>query len=217
VSVVDDHTGALAPRLGRPVVRVADADGVVVADHTGALAPRLGRPVVRVADADGAAGALRAGRADAAIVHADLPPEGGVAAARRLAAQGAAVVLVGAAAEPAALAAALRAGARAVVGEADGALLELALVAAREGELLVAPASTLRALLAAGDDPFPALSPRERDVLTQLAAGADPPRVAARLGLAPKTVRHHVRAIRAKLGAPDAATAGRLARDAGLG
>jgi DNA-binding NarL/FixJ family response regulator len=190
---------------------------VVVADHTGVLAARLGRPVVCAADADGAAEAVRAGRADAAIVHGELPPEGGVAAARRLAAQGAAVVLAGAPAEPGALAAALRAGARAVVGEADGALLELALAAARDGELLVAPSSTLHALLAAGDDPFPALSPRERDVLAQLARGADPPRVATRLGLAPKTVRHHVSAILAKLGAADAATAGRLARAAGLG
>jgi DNA-binding NarL/FixJ family response regulator len=190
---------------------------VVIADHTGTLAPRLGRPVVCAADADGAADAVRAGRADAAIVHGDLPPEGGVAAVRRLAMQGAAVVLVSAAAEPAALAASLRAGACAVVGEADGALLELALAAVRDGELLVAPVPTLRALLAAGDDPFPKLSPRERDVLAQLATGADPPRVAVRLGLAPKTVRQHVSAILAKLGAPDAATAGRLARAAGLG
>lgn len=189
------------------------AGGLVVADHTGMLAPWLGRPEACAADADGAVAAVRARRADAVVVHGDLPPEGGVHASRRLARQGAAVVLVGTDAP----AAALRAGARAVVGEADGALLELALAAARDGELLVAPAAAMRSLLTVGDDPFPDLSPRERDVLAQLAAGADPRRAAVRLGLAPKTVRHHVRAILTKLGAPDAATAGRWARGAGLG
>jgi DNA-binding NarL/FixJ family response regulator len=136
-----------------------------------------------------------------------------VAAARPLAALGAAVVLVG----TVDVAAALRAGARAVVGEPDEALLEFALAAACAGELLVAPERNLRALLTAAEDPFPALSPREGEVLAQLAAGADPPRAALRLGLAPKTVRRHVREIVAKLGVPDAATAGRLARAAGLG
>ncbi|MDA0142602.1 response regulator transcription factor, partial [Solirubrobacter deserti] len=134
-----------------------------------------------------------------------------------LAGQGAAVVLVGAAADPSVLAAALRAGARAVTHEVRGEVLELALAAAREGELLVTPASTLRALLSGDAEPFPTLTPRERDVLAQLAAGADPPRIAGRLGLASKTVRRHVRVLLAKLDVPDADSAGRLARAAGLG
>jgi DNA-binding NarL/FixJ family response regulator len=182
--------------------RGAPVEGVVVVDHTGGLAPR----VVHVEDA---ISAVRAGRADVAVVHAELPPEGGVAAARRLAAVGAGVVLVGSVVP----AAALRAGACVVIAEADGPLLELAVEAARRRELLIAPAPAVP--LAA--DPFPQLSPRERDVLEQLAAGAEPPRVAVRLGLAPKTVRRHVREILAKLGAPDTATAGRWARGAGLG
>jgi len=192
---------------------------VVVADHTGRLASRLG-PAVARGDADGAIAAARALNADAAVVHGDLPPEGGVAAAGRLAAQGAAVVLATDAADRAALAAALRAGARAVVDlDADGAMLALALAAARGGQLLVAhsAAPALSVLLEAGDDPFPQLSPRERDVLAQLATGADPARLATRLGLAPKTVRHHVSAIVAKLGVPDVAAAARLARSAGVG
>lgn len=188
--------------------------GVLVADHTGTLAPRFG---VRATDVDGAVAAVRAGQADAALVHAGLPPEGGVAAVRRLAALGVAVVVVGVPAQPAAVAAALRAGARAVLAEPDPTLLELALAAARAGELLVAPAPAVQALLAVADEPFPDLSAREREVLAQLAAGADAPRIAARLGLASKTARHHVRAVLAKLGAPDAATAGRWARSAGLG
>ncbi|MDA0172164.1 helix-turn-helix transcriptional regulator [Solirubrobacter taibaiensis] len=188
---------------------------VLVADHTGTLAALVGRPVTAAVDADGAADALRAGGADAAVVHAQLPPEGGVAATRRLASQGAAVVLVDADSET--VAAALRAGARAVLGRADGALLELALAAACDGAVFVAPATGLRALAAAGDEPFPALSARERDVLIHLAKGAPPPQVAVRLGLAPKTVRRHVRAILAKLSVPDATSAGRAARAAGLG
>jgi DNA-binding NarL/FixJ family response regulator len=188
---------------------------LLVADHTGTLATLVGRPVIAVADADGAADALRAGGADAAVVHAQLPPEGGVAATRRLASQGAAVILVGV--DPERVAAALRAGARAVLGRADSASLELALAAARDGAVFVAPASALRALAAAGDEPFPALSPRERDVLIHLAKGAAPPQVAVRLGLAPKTARRHVRSILAKLAVPDAASAGRAARAVGFG
>ncbi len=196
--------------------------GLLVADHSGRLASRLERlrPAVVRTDTGGAIAAVRAGAADAAVVHGDLPPEGGVAAALRLAAQGAAVVVATAATEPAALAAGLRAGARAVVGlDADANLLELALAAARDGRLFVASpaAPAVGVLLAAADDPFPQLSRREREVLAQLATGAVPGRLASRLGLAPKTVRHHVGAIVTKLDVADATAAGRLARRAGIG
>ncbi|MDA0136902.1 helix-turn-helix transcriptional regulator [Solirubrobacter deserti] len=188
---------------------------MLVADHTGTLATMVEPGAVLAADADAAVETARARRANVAVVHADLPPEGGVAAVSRLSKLKVAVVLVGAG--PGGPAAALRAGARAVIDTADSGLLELALAAARAGELFVAPAPDLQALLSPGNDPFPGLTPRERDVLAQLAAGADPPRVATRLGLAPKTARRHVRAVLEKVGAPDVATAARLARGAGLG
>jgi DNA-binding CsgD family transcriptional regulator len=46
----------------------------------------------------------------------------------------------------------------------------------------------------------PALSPRENDVLMLLAQGCRDDEIAVRLGLAHQTVRHHVSAVKHKLG-----------------
>jgi DNA-binding NarL/FixJ family response regulator len=109
--------------------------------------------------------------------------------------------------DPARLAAALRVGVRAVVDfDATAAVVTSAVEVAARGGLFIAPAlrPAWEALLAAGThDPFPQLSGREREVLDLLARGAGRRRVAAHLGLSPKTVGHHLVAIRAKLGAVD--------------
>lgn len=69
----------------------------------------------------------------------------------------------------------------------------------------------------AGDDePFPDLTPREREVLTELATGARNHEIAARLGMSAKTVRNHVSAILLKLQVPDRTAAALRARDAGF-
>lgn len=64
---------------------------------------------------------------------------------------------------------------------------------------------------------FPELTPREREVLDQLAAGARNSEIARRLGMTDKTVRNHVSAILAKLGLPDRTAAALRAREGGLG
>jgi DNA-binding NarL/FixJ family response regulator len=64
---------------------------------------------------------------------------------------------------------------------------------------------------------FPDLTPRERDVLDLLAAGARNHEIARRLGLSEKTVRNHVSALLLKLQVPDRTAAAARARDAGLG
>ena len=51
--------------------------------------------------------------------------------------------------------------------------------------------------------PMDLLSPREREVATRFAAGASYKEVALGLGLAPATVRHHLRTVYGKLGVAD--------------
>jgi DNA-binding NarL/FixJ family response regulator len=73
---------------------------------------------------------------------------------------------------------------------------------------------------AAGDrrlDPFPGLTDREREVLDRIARGEDNGRIAARLGISPKTVRNHVSTILDKLMVVDRSQAIVRAREAGLG
>lgn len=65
--------------------------------------------------------------------------------------------------------------------------------------------------------PFAELTPREEQVLDLLATGLGNVAIAARLSVAPKTVRNSVSTILAKLGAEDRAEAVRRARAAGLG
>jgi DNA-binding CsgD family transcriptional regulator len=57
------------------------------------------------------------------------------------------------------------------------------------------------------DEPFPALTPREIEVLTALAAGLANKAVARRLGISPHTVKFHVESLFRKLGAATRAEA----------
>jgi DNA-binding NarL/FixJ family response regulator len=117
-------------------------------------------------------------------------------------------------------------------GEAAARLLRAgaAGVAHRGGE----PAAIARALLAVAlgaavagrgvaqhllqpQDRFPGLTPRERDVLEQLARGATNGQIARTLGLSTKTVRNHMASLCTKLQVLDRAQAAIAAREAGLG
>lgn len=191
------------------------SEPILVADHDGGLAARIADALRARTVEDALRGAEeRAGVV--AVVHHAFPPEGGISLAVRLARRGARPVLAETPLEPATLAAALRAGAKAILdpGVADASLRH-ALAAAAHGEVFL----TRRALatLVAGDaairDPFPALTDRERAVLELLAAEVDP---SAALGVTRKTVRDHVLAITSKLGLPDADAAARVARQVGL-
>jgi DNA-binding NarL/FixJ family response regulator len=66
-------------------------------------------------------------------------------------------------------------------------------------------------------DPFPDLTPREREILALLGQGYGNQAIARKLFLSPKTVRNHIANILSKLGAPDRAQAIAMAREAGLG
>ncbi|GAA0412898.1 response regulator transcription factor [Streptomyces luteireticuli] len=61
-----------------------------------------------------------------------------------------------------------------------------------------------------------ALTPREREVLAHLGAGLANPQIAERMGLAPSTVKDHVRAVLGKLGGLNRVQAAIVADRAGL-
>lgn len=70
---------------------------------------------------------------------------------------------------------------------------------------------------AVATEPFPQLTPRERQVLELLAAGLPTTVIGEKLGLASKTINNHAPAIFAKLQVADRTEAVLRARDAGLG
>jgi DNA-binding NarL/FixJ family response regulator len=121
--------------------------------------------------------------------------------------------------------AAMRAGARGyVVKGADEEEILHAVRAVARGEAIfgAALAARIAAYFAATPpsatpDVFPALTAREREVLTLVAQGLSNPAIAARLFLSHKTVRNHVSNIFAKLQVADRAKAIIRARRVGLG
>lgn len=161
---------------------------------------------------------------DVAVVDVEMPGSG-LAAVRDLAARGdVAVVVLTMHDDDATVLAALRAGARAFVvkGAPRPEVLSAVLGAAR-GEAVLSSAVAPRALdlltSTAGRPAraFPALTPREHEVLELIAGGHDNGEIAARLGLTRKTVRNLVSSVLTKLQVADRAKAVVMARDAGLG
>jgi DNA-binding NarL/FixJ family response regulator len=121
--------------------------------------------------------------------------------------------------------AAMRAGALGyLLKGADGPELVRAVLAAAHGDAVYGAAVARRIVAFYSGahqryaaQAFPDLTPRERDVLNLLAAGARNHEIARRLGLSEKTVRNHVSALLLKLQVPDRTAAAARARDAGLG
>jgi DNA-binding NarL/FixJ family response regulator len=121
--------------------------------------------------------------------------------------------------------AALRAGARGyLVKGAGGEEIVRAVLAVASGDAVYGGAVARRIVaFFAGEGQesptaraFPTLTPRERDVLDQLAAGARNHEIARRLGMSDKTVRNHVSQVLLKLHVPDRTAAALRAREAGL-
>jgi DNA-binding NarL/FixJ family response regulator len=117
---------------------------------------------------------------------------------------------------------ALRAGARGylVKGAPQGEIVE-AIRGVHAGRAVIG-ATTARQLgsvfaAARPHDPFPDLTPRERDVLAALARGATTSQIAHRLDLSDKTVRNHLSNIFTTLRVTDRTQAVIKARESGLG
>lgn len=118
---------------------------------------------------------------------------------------------------------AMRAGAQGyLLKGAAQAEIDRAIRAVVAGEAIFSPGVAQRVLgyFAAppvATDPFPDLTPREREVLDRVAAGARNHQIAAQLSLSPKTVANHISSIFAKLSVADRSAAIVRARRGGLG
>ena len=190
VLIVDDHP--VVRRGLRVLLEVQD--GFEVAGEAG----------------DGpAALALAAGRSpDVILLDLKLPGMDGIAVLGELAARGCAarVLVLTSMTEPASAGAALRSGAAGVLyKDVDPDALVRAVRAVHDGHLLLAPeaAGPLLRSASRGVPGLDALTPREREVLAEIARGRSNREIARALGVAEKTVKTHVSSVLAKLGVQD--------------
>lgn len=207
-------------------VLVAD-DHPIVRDGLSALLGSLdGIEVVGTA-ADGRQ-AVRAAvtlRPDVLVLDIQMPGLDGVGAAQAItkAAPGVAILMLTMFDDDDSVLAAVRAGASGYVlkGAAQEEIVR-AIHAVAAGEAIFGPGIARQVLgqLVGGRAtarPFPELTSRELQVLELLAAGLPTATIAAKLGLAPKTINNHASAIFAKLQVPGRAEAVARARKEGLG
>jgi DNA-binding NarL/FixJ family response regulator len=158
------------------------------------------------------------------IMDLDMPGMGGIEATRRIAHDSphVAILVLTMLADDESVFAALRAGARGYLlkGAAQAEIVRAVQTVADGGGVF--GASVARRVMEHfsgqhASEPFPELTEREREILAFVAAGQNNAAIAARLALAPKTVRNHISNILTKLHVSDRAQAIIRARTAGLG
>ncbi|WP_084517476.1 response regulator transcription factor [Microtetraspora niveoalba] len=165
---------------------------------------------------------------DVVLMDLAMPGMGGVAATERIVRDHphVRVLVLSMSHDDDSVLAAVRAGARGyVLKGARRAELVRSIQAVAEGEAIFGPALAARltdyfsrgTAGAGGEERFPELTRREREILGMIASHLTNPQIAARLSLSQKTVRNHVSSIFTKLGVADRAGAIILARESGLG
>ncbi|GAA1576896.1 response regulator transcription factor [Kribbella sancticallisti] len=163
---------------------------------------------------------------DVAVLDLQMPDLDGFAATRELArsAPTVAVLVLTMFEDDDSVFAAMRAGARGyLVKGAEQDEIARAIRAVAAGEAIFGPGVARRVLSffsappTPTADPFPDLTPREREILNLLASGLTNAAIGTNLGLASKTVANNVSTIFTKLAVADRPTAIIRARDAGLG
>jgi NarL family two-component system response regulator LiaR len=154
--------------------------------------------------------AVRALRPDVVLLDLFMPGLDGIAVLKALQADGltSAVLVLTSSQDDAHLVQAIRAGALSYLPKtADVDQVVASVRAAARGESVLQPAATARLLaeLRRGPaaDPLGRLTPRERDVLTEVARGRSNREIARVLVVSEETVKSHVSNILAKLGLAD--------------
>jgi two-component system, NarL family, response regulator LiaR len=162
--------------------------------------------------ADGVAAleAVRALRPDVVLLDLFMPGLDGIAVLKALQADGLAsgVLVLTSSQDDAHLVQAIRAGALSYLPKtADVDQVVASVRAAARGESVLQPAATARLLRelrrGSAPDPLGRLTPRERDVLTEVARGRSNREIARALSVSEETVKSHVSSILAKLGLAD--------------
>lgn len=141
---------------------------------------------------------------DVILLDLRMPVADGVAALHGLRERGnpARVLVITSFTEPTAVLPAVRAGASGYVyKDVDPPALAAAIRSVHAGHVLLHP--DVARLLAAGEARPANLTPRERDVLMEVAHGRSNREIARELSVSEKTVKTHVSAILAKLGVQD--------------
>ncbi|HUG83669.1 MAG TPA: response regulator transcription factor [Euzebya sp.] len=209
-------------------VVLADDHPVVRAGLTALLSSLPDIDVVGVATTGhGAVNEVRRLRPDVAILDLQMPGLDGFAATREITrwVPGVAVLVLTMFDDDESVFAAMRAGARGyIVKGAEQEEIERAIRAVAVGEAIFSAGVAKRVLgflsappRALTEDPFPELTPREREILDLVAAGLSNPAIAHRLAVTPKTVANNLSRIFMKLQVADRTQVIVRAREAGLG
>jgi DNA-binding NarL/FixJ family response regulator len=205
-------------------VMLVDDHPVVLSGLTTLLASDPDIQVVATARSAAQADTLRLTPApDVTVVDLRLPDGDGVELASRLLVRwpDTAILILTMHADDEAVIRALAAGAHGyVLKDADPEQILDAVRQVAHGSLVVGPGAQRAVRASAGvalpqpTDPLDALDARDREILELLATGLPTSRVAARLYLAPKTIRNRLTSILAKLGVGTREEAIALARTA---
>ena len=179
------------------------------------------RVVAEAATAEAALQACEAHQPDVVILDIRMPPgASGLEACRTIVARWpeTQVIMLTSYADDAVIAEAIEAGAVGYLLKAgDPRELNRALDAVREGASVLDPAvarrvlSLMRGRSLATDDPFTALTAREREILSLVVEGRTNADLADRLVLSEKTVRNHLSGVFEKLGVSNRVEAAALA------
>ena len=184
--------------------------------------------VGEAADGEAAVREAQLTKPDVVLMDVRMPGMDGVEATRRIRAMvpDVAVLVLTMYDEDATVFTAMRAGARGYLlkGAEQDEIVD-AIKAVVRGQAIFGPGIATRLLeqfanppaQAAADEPFPELTPRERDILGLLAQGRRTAEIASTLHLSPKTVSNNLTTIFAKLEVGDRTAAVLRARDRGLG